>query len=154
MKRKRFALHFILHAADLLDDSLRHRLAVVGVRPRQARIIDALARMEPASQIALAREFGITPASMSTMTARLIEAGHVMREVNPNEARAHLLRLTESGRGLLAEIHAAWRDIDQLIEDTIGAQGAAELTEHTRALRDGLGGHAPGTARPEQIADT
>lgn len=149
MKTKRFTMHLLLHAADLLDDRLRERLARVGVRPRQARIIDALARMEPTSQVALAREFAITPASMSTMTSRLIEAGYIVREVDPKEARAHLLRLTESGRSLLKDIHAAWHDIDRLIEQEIGEDGAAELARQTIALRNGLGGKAPGT-RPER----
>lgn len=114
------------------------------MRPRQARVIDALARMEPASQVALAREFGVNPASMSTMTARLIEAGLVTREVDPEEARAHLLRLTDRGRGLLEEIHAAWRDVDRLIEQKIGPELAAQLADAAKALRDGLGGRAPG----------
>jgi len=140
----RFNLHLVLHAADLLDDRLRKRLAEVGLRPRQARILDALERMQPTSQIALARAFGITPASMSTMTSRLIEAGHVVRETDPKEARAHLLRLTESGRGLLAEIHAAWADIDREIEMHLGADGAARLAAEADALRDGLGGRVPG----------
>ena len=83
-----YTLHHLLHSADLVEDALRQRLARIDMRPRQARIIDALARMEPASQVALARAFDITPASMSTMTARLIEAGFVTREVDPEEARA------------------------------------------------------------------
>ena len=136
----------MLHSADLLDETLRHRLGRLGLRPRQARVIDALARMEPASQVALAREFGVTPAAMSTMTARLIEGGYVTREVDPKEARAHLLRLTERGRGLLDEIHKAWRDVDGLIEEKLGPDGAATLSELARDLRDALGGRVPGTA--------
>lgn len=143
-----FTLHSLLHTADLLEDRLRERLAGIGVRPRQARVIDALARMEPASQVALARAFDITPASMSTMTTRLIEAGHITREVDPDEARAHMLRLTPLGHGLLSEIHAAWRDIDRLIETSIGTADAARLAELTRALRDALGGRVPGTTAP------
>ncbi|WP_205961592.1 MarR family winged helix-turn-helix transcriptional regulator [Pararhodobacter oceanensis] len=144
-----FSLHFLLHAASLIEDHLRDSLATIGIRPRQARIIDALSKMEPASQVSLARAFGITPASMSTMTVRLIEAGFVSREADPAEARSNLLRLTPRGRGLLGDIHTVWREIDALIAAQLGVQDAAELTRITRDLRDSLGGHAPGTSTPQ-----
>lgn len=140
----RFSLHLLLHSADLIEDALRKRLDSIGVRPKQARVIDALARMEPTTQIALARAFHVTPASMSTMTARLIEGGFITREIDPKETRSNILRLTERGRGLLSDIHAAWRDIDALIAERIGAEKAAQLETLTRELRDALGGHVPG----------
>lgn len=147
-----FTFHFLLHSAALLEEHLRERLAKIDVRPRQARIIDALSRMEPASQVSLAREFGITPASMSTMTVRLIEAGFVSRKPHPDEARSNVLRLTTRGRGLLSEIHTAWRAMDALIAERIGADDAETLALITRALRDSLGGSAPGTdpAKPSK----
>lgn len=144
-----FRLHFLLHSADLLEDRLQKRLAPLDIRPRQARILDALARMEPASQVRLARAFHVTAASMSTMTARLIEAGFITRETDPEEARAHVLRLTERGRGLLVDIHAAWRDIDRLIERRLGPEKAALLADLTGELRDSLGDRVPGAASPE-----
>lgn len=139
-------MHFLLHSAALIEERLRQRLASVGVQHRQARVVDALARIEPATQVALAREFGITPASMSTMTGRLIEAGYISRTPHPEEARSNLLRLTDTGRGLLNEIHTAWSEIDALIEEELGTAEARALSNLTRALRDSLGGHVPGTA--------
>lgn len=146
-----FSLHFLLHAAALVEEKLRERLAEIGLRPRQARIIQALSRMEPASQVSLAREFGITPASMSTMTVRLIEAGFIFREPHPDEVRSNLLRLTERGRGLLSDIHVAWRDIDTLIAERLGAENAVTLSRLTRELRDGLGGRVPGGLSLEML---
>ena len=133
---------------------MRERLAEIGIRPRQARIIDALSQMEPASQVALAREFDITPASMSTMTVRLIEAGFISREAHPDEARSNVLRLTERGRGLLSDIHAAWRDMDALIAERIGPTEAEALARLTRVLRDSLGGRVPGTNTSSPQKDT
>lgn len=140
-----FSLHFLLHAAALVEERLRERLAEIGLRPRQARIIQALSKMEPASQVSLAREFSITPASMSTMTVRLVEAGVISRQPHPDEARSNVLRLTERGRGLLLHIHAAWRDIDALIAERLGAEDAETLARLAHDLRDRLGGHVPGT---------
>ena len=144
MTTDRFQLHLLLHSADLLEDELRRRLAAIDVRPRQARILDALSRMEPASQIGIAREFNLTPASMSTMTARLIDAGFISRETDPSEARSNLLRLTDSGRSKLSDIHKAWREVDAVIADKIGTENAATLAKLMRDLRDGLGGRVPG----------
>lgn len=144
MVTDKFQLHLLLHSADLVENELRRRLALIDVRPRQARILDALSRMEPASQIGVARAFNLTPASMSTMTARLIDAGFINREIDPSEARSNLLRLTDRGRSKLHDIHKAWREVDAIIADTIGAENAAILAKLTRELRDGLGGNVPG----------
>jgi DNA-binding MarR family transcriptional regulator len=138
-----FSLHFLLHSANLVEDELRRRLALIDVRPRQARILDALSHIEPASQIGVARAFNLTPASMSTMTARLIEAGLITREIDPTEARSNLLRLTDRGRSKLSDIHQTWREIDVLIAEKIGHEAAASLATLTRGLRDALGGSAP-----------
>ena len=144
MVTEKFQLHLLLHSADLVENELRRRLALIDVRPRQARILDALSRMEPASQIGVARAFNLTPASMSTMTARLIDAGFIKREIDPSEARSNLLRLTDRGRSKLSDIHKAWREVDAIIADTIGAENAVTLAKLTRELRDGLGGNVPG----------
>ena len=153
MKTQPLTTHCLLHAADLVEDDLRKRLARIDLRPRQARVIDALNRMDGASQIRLAREFGITPASMSTMTARLIDAGFITRQIDPNETRRHMLRLTDRGRDLLLDIHATWRDVDAMIAERIGSEGGEMLHRLTRDLRDSLGGRAPGAAREAPASD-
>lgn len=120
--------------------------------PKQARIIDALARMEPTTQVALAREFNVAPSSMSTMTSRLIERGYITREVDPSEIRSNIVRLTALGRSLLSDIHDAWRDIDALIATQIGGEGSADLEALTRELRNGLGGRTPGQRSPAEAS--
>lgn len=145
MRTPDFTLHLLLHSATLVEAQLRRRLTDLGVRPRQARVVDALERMGSASQADLAREMDVTPASMSTMAARLAEAGFVTRNPDPAEARSNVLSLTPHGRSLLSDILEAWADIDQLIVEAIGADKAADLAAATRALRDALGGHVPGT---------
>lgn len=154
MATEPYTMHFLLHSAALLEDKLRERLADIGIRPRQARIIDALSKMEPASQVSLAREFAITPASMSTMTVRLIDAGLISRESHPDEARSKVLRLTEKGRSLLSDVHAAWRDMDGLIAEQIGAAETTALARITRDLRDSLGGRVPGANALSSRKDT
>lgn len=144
MQTEPYTLHFLLHSAVLVEERLRLRLADLDIPPRQARILDALGRMQKASQAELAREFDLTPASMSTMTARLLHAGYISRTPHPDEARSNVLQLSDTGRGLLTEVYKAWSDIDRMIVDTMGAEKAAQLARLTHELRDALGGRGPG----------
>ena len=139
--------HLLLHSAALVEERLRHRLSDLGIPPRQARVLDALARMGTASQADLAREFNLTPASMSTMTVRLLEAGLILRTPHPDEARSNVLQLSDRGQGLLAEVHRAWADTDRMIASLIGQEKTDELGRLTRRLRDALGGRAPGRTK-------
>ncbi len=148
MARKRHKFHLLLHSADLLEERLRLQLAPLGLRPRQARVIDALDRMGETSQAKLAREFDVTQASMSTMTARLIAADLVQRGPDHDDPRGCLLALTEKGRNALDGIDAAWTEIDQIAAEAVGKDAFAELATGAGELRDALGGRAPGqTAR-------
>jgi DNA-binding MarR family transcriptional regulator len=135
--------HFLLHAADLVERELRLRLAPLGLGPRQARILDALHLLGSVSQVRLAREFSITPASMSTMAARLVAAGLIQRETNPNEARENLLVLTKKGENCIVQIEHVWATVDVMIAEKIGSEDAELLFALTHQLRDAMGGRGP-----------
>lgn len=149
MQHDSYRLHFLLHAADLVEDLLRHELAPLGIRPRQARIVQSLAQVGQASQVELARAFHVSPASMSTMTARLVSAGFITRRSDPNESRTNVLGLSDKGRGLLEQIRAAWGRVDATIDAAIGAEDAAALSNLTFRLRNALGGRPPGLQPPD-----
>ncbi|MDQ2095000.1 MarR family winged helix-turn-helix transcriptional regulator [Rhodalgimonas zhirmunskyi] len=138
------SFHLLLHSADLIEAEVQRKLKPLGLSPRQARVIDGMHRMGPASQARLAREFRVTEASMSTMTARLIKAGYIVRQDDPEDRRGHLLTLTETGRGLLAEIEAAWAEVDRIAEAAIGVEEFEALSKKAKRLRDALGGESPG----------
>ncbi len=135
--------HLLLHSGHLVEEKLRRRLMPLGIKPRQARVLDALYRLGSASQVELARRFDVTPASMSSMTSRLIKAGFLVKEHDRTELRSNVLRLTDSGHDMLAAIHATWDEMDLAIESAIGATKARALAELTRELRNALGGRAP-----------
>ena len=144
MRTRKGQFHLLLHSGSLIEEQVRLRLAPIGVGPRQARILDALHRMGTASQVELASEFNVTPASMSTMTSRLVEAGLITSEPDQHERRSNALRLTARGTGVLKAIYAAWRDIDRMIENAIGKDQAKTLATLTFELRNALGGRTPG----------
>ena len=139
-----YKFHYLLHSADLVQDLLRVQLAPFEVSPHQARVIKTLDRLGPVSQIDLAREIGITAASMSTMTARLIALDLIRIEKDPSDAKRNVIILTGKGNALLRKIDRVWANVDALLKEKLGAKNFGLLAELTRTLRDSLDGHAPG----------
>jgi DNA-binding MarR family transcriptional regulator len=137
------AFHPFLHAAHLVEERLRDRLAQHDLQPRQARVIDAIARQEPISQITLARMFDVAPASMSVMLARMEKSGLIARTINPADACLFQVVLTDSGRTALAIIQREWLAVDREIIAAIGAPATRNLQTLSLHLRNALGGQAP-----------
>lgn len=142
VKQQKF--HLLLHSANLVEQELRIQLEPLNIKPRQARILDALDRMGAVSQVTLAREFYITPASMSTMITRLVTAGLVTAETDLTERRSKVVNLTDQGREVVEQVREVWEKVDRFIEQRIGADKAALLAGVTQELRDKLGGRMPG----------
>lgn len=138
--------HGLLHSAALIETILRQELAPLGVHPRQAHVLEAMGRMGPVSQGELASAFGVSSASMSTMTDRLLAAGYITRATDPASRRQNVLELTGKGRTLLAGIGEAWTAVDDTIRAVLGSDSAA-FFDLARRLRDGLGGTIPGSKR-------
>lgn len=138
---------------------LEIELSPLGVRPRQARVLSALGRMGEVSQAALAREYDVTEASMSTMTARLINAGYITRTVDPKNRSGYLIKLSLKGEALVLEIRKVWERVDGLVEQNIGPDQQRVLREISIQLRDGLGGRVAGarkhkSRKPESEIET
>jgi DNA-binding MarR family transcriptional regulator len=143
MKPDQHEFHGFLHSADLIEADLRARLAPLRILPRQAQVLEAMARMGAVSQAELAMTFGVTPASMSTMTDRLIAAGYITSTVDPTSRRRHVLELTGQGRALVAGILKVWDELDEALATILGSD-AAQFFLSGRRLRAGLGGKVPG----------
>ena len=138
--------HGLLHSANLIEAELRQKLAPLGIRPRQARVLEAMARMGAVSQSDLTAAFGVTSAAMSTMTDRLLAAGYITRATDPASRRQNVLELTDKGRTLLTGIGEAWSAVDDTIRAVLGADSAT-FFDLARRLRDGLGGTIPGAGQ-------
>lgn len=147
MKTDSHAFHALLHSADLVEADLRQRLAPLGLQPRQARVLEAMGRIGPVSQSDLAAEFGVSPASISTMTDRLLDANYVTRRVDPNSRRKNILELTEEGRALLGGIMEIWTAVDDSLAALLG-DDAGSFFARARELRVALGGTIPGASLP------
>ncbi|MDX8347967.1 MarR family winged helix-turn-helix transcriptional regulator [Cognatiyoonia sp. IB215446] len=144
MTKKPHKFHSLLHSADILEKRLATLLTPVGITPRQARILNMLSRVGEVSQTVLTEQFDVTSGSMSTMIDRLLKLGMIQRRKNPEDLRGDLISITDQGMAVLQEVRDVWQDIDELIEEKLGPEKAALLTELTRELKFALGGRVPG----------
>lgn len=149
--RKPPNFHSLLHSADLLERQLTQMLGPLGIRPRQARILDALSKMGEVSHKALADSFGVTPGSVSTMIDRLEKAGLVHHRSSRFDRRVALVSITKAGAEVLEDVKDVWDALDRLVVDKIGAENAAHLTDLTRELKFALGGKVPPS--PESVEE-
>lgn len=153
MSKSPARFHSLLHSAYILEKRLTRLLAPLGVRPRQARILNALDSMGAASQVTLSREFGVTAGSMSTMIDRLLALGLVSRHKDKFDRRGDVIALTPKGEQMLIEVRAVWKQIDDLLESKLGVAKTTSLIALTRELKGMLGGRVPGRGLPYRSVD-
>lgn len=85
-------------------------LAPLGLTPAQARALRILSHAdEPLRMSALAERLGIVPRSATTVVDALEAAGLAARTTDPDNRRATLVTLTESGHDALTRMAAARR---------------------------------------------
>lgn len=144
MRKGRFKFHSLLHSASILDKRLDTLLTPVGIKPKQANILNVLNRIGPSSQKTLTETFDVTSGSMSTMIDRLLAAGLVHKEKHPDDKRRDIISLSERGKVVLVEVRDVWRDVDDLIVDKLGPERAELFNEMARELKYALGGHVIG----------
>lgn len=108
----------LLMEARLRNQYMRPRLMAMGLTPGQgqARILDCLRTEEPLSQRALADACRMDATAMSRSIDRMVAAGFLKREANPDSRRAHCIGLTEKGREKAAEAHALLASLDAVLE--------------------------------------
>jgi DNA-binding MarR family transcriptional regulator len=92
-------------------------------------VINQLALAGPLSVRDLADALGISHASVSETRRSLEQAGLIMAETDPADARRRVLTLTPSGLALVAQLRPLWRAFDQAAREL-----DAEAGEVTRAL--------------------
>src|SRR4051812_16064845 len=77
----------------------------LGLTPAQARALRTVARFpEPPTMSALATRLHVTPRSVTDLVDALEQAGLLRREQDPANRRSYLLRMTEAGQGVTAQL--------------------------------------------------
>jgi DNA-binding MarR family transcriptional regulator len=82
-------------------------IAPLGIEPRHAGLLRAVAANEGLSQQALGQAIGVAPSRIVALVDELEHHGLVERRLNPKDRRAREIHLTDEGRATLAAVTAA-----------------------------------------------
>ena len=143
MKRQRVKLHPFLHSASNLEKHLEALFAQSNIRHRQALVLDALRAIGASSQRYLAKHFGVSAGTMSSMISRLEALGYVQRGSDPNDRRIEMISNTAAGTTALERIEKFWSDGDDLVESILGTEDSERFFALADKLSKGLGGGPP-----------
>lgn len=94
----------LMNAINAWDADLRQRHGLGGMELAFIRITEANGTMRMGE---LRQRLGIHPATFGQAVDRLVKAGWLIRETDPKDRRARVVRVTERGRELLAETPVA-----------------------------------------------
>jgi DNA-binding MarR family transcriptional regulator len=113
------ALYAVLNAMPDLRAALAHRLGL------NVSEVDAMQHVmgEPMGPVELSRRLHMTSASATVLVDRLEEAGHVVREPDPNDGRRRVVRPTRSGSVSVFE------QIGPLVTDLVDAEAPLSARE-------------------------
>lgn len=114
-----------------------HRIAAgkwlkeLGLYPGQEFVMMHLWDVGPVRQSQLIKAVELDPSTVTKMLQRLEQTGHVRRCPDPDDRRAVLVEATENSCALLADVTAAWGELE---EHTVAGLDAEERSELTRLL--------------------
>lgn len=127
----------------LVAISARSLTAVEGrVTLPQFRLLVVLSTRESAKLVDLADQLGVNPSTAMRMMTRLTTAGLADQEVNPDNRRERLLRLTPAGRRIVEEVTARRRDEIAAVVQRMPAAERGQLVDALTAFTD-AGGESP-----------
>ena len=132
------ALSFLspLHKASRqISMHLEAHTRALGVSPGEGHLLTYLRRYAPAPVGELVRVFGTKQSTLTSMLDRLEAAGLLHRELNPDDRRSFLLRLTPKGRTLATRLN---RQLETL-EQAISARVSPQAVEGFHAVMDAVG---------------
>ncbi|MGW2818591.1 MarR family winged helix-turn-helix transcriptional regulator [Streptomyces sp. NPDC001415] len=105
----------------------------------QFRLLVVLSTHGTAKLVALADLLGVNPSTAMRMVDRLIAANLADRQINPDNRRETLLRLTDDGRRLVEEVTARRRAEIAAIVERVAPDQRAALVEALTAFSDAGG---------------
>jgi len=104
-------------------------LASLGITAQQMIALGILCFQEDLSLGEFAEQMKIRKATAVTMIQRLEAMDFVTKEAHPQDARLNVLRITDKTRELIPKLHKKALELENAIEEQIGAPGLKQLVE-------------------------
>jgi len=109
------ALHMLHRAGQRADNLFARNVSAMELTPRQFVVLQAVAQADGLSQTAIMDATGIDRSSTAELVRRLVSRGWLQRRRTRRDARLYAVRLTRSGRDVLAVAEPAARATDQAL---------------------------------------
>ena len=104
------------------------RMADCGLKTTQYSLLASLDRLGPVKPGELAAALSMDPSTLTRNLQPLLEAGWVQLDPGP-DARTRLASLTAAGRAKRNEARSHWKQAQQSLNRTLGAEQVARLHE-------------------------
>lgn len=108
----------------------------------QFRMMVVLAGRGETKLVTMAEQLGVNSSTAMRMAERLVGAGLIVREINPQNRRESLMRLTEEGRRIVDEVTARRREEIGSIVERMSPERRRELISAMNAFTE-AGGEPP-----------
>ncbi|MEV1010414.1 MarR family transcriptional regulator [Streptomyces sp. NPDC049881] len=160
-------------ADPILLDALQHQVAVFARRAEQTRLAGSgpargamdraayllLSRLDqngPTGVKALAAGMGIDSSTVTRQVAPLVDAGLVLRDADPDDGRAVVLRLSDAGGARLEEVRASRRQLMSLLTEDWTPEQRTDFTVLLTRFNAAIGDwqNAPATGRAPVATDS
>lgn len=100
---------------------LEESMSGTGITPVEFAVYSTLVARDRQTPSELASSSSMPPSSLTVLLGRMEERGHLLREVNPADARSRLVSLSESGRAAHKAAGIAFREVMEPLEQSLGA---------------------------------
>ena len=135
----------IVLTSRLMTEEIHRQLAEAGfgdLRPAHGFAFQLLASAGGATGVELAEHLGVSRQAANQMVDEMEGRGHVVRRLDPRDARLRRIVLTSRGRDAIALSERLWSDQEREWERLIGAPAMATLRRGLRAFVDERDGFA------------
>jgi DNA-binding MarR family transcriptional regulator len=120
-------LALFTQAAKLLREATDETMSRHGVRVGQHIVLSVLWERDGLSPGEIARQLGTSTPTIVNTATRMEEAGLIVREPDPADARLVRLYLTEHGRSVRAPVRAARAALERDVTATLSANELSSL---------------------------
>lgn len=107
----------------------------IGLSEARARLLVTVSETEPARMGKLAADLGVSARSVTGMVDALERQGLLVRQSDPQDRRATLLRLTEDSRARMSQLNAAQHELAENLLAVLDDGARTHLYETLTALR-------------------
>ncbi|MEB0042425.1 MULTISPECIES: MarR family winged helix-turn-helix transcriptional regulator [unclassified Pseudomonas] len=112
-------------------------LAPCGLRSTQRSILMQIARSQVPSMSELAAALVLDRSALAHNLKPLERDGFVSVEIDPNDRRSRLVKLTSVGEAKLIESQALWLQAQACFESVLGAEKASDLRASLASIASG-----------------